>query len=648
MEEKFPAQTLHKIQSILYEELEKEKDLQIDKNRSRTFEVEYYKADGTIIWLELNVSFIRDDNGNAVGLQGSSRNITQRKLTEIALRENERRDSVLLSHLPGLAYRCKYDPEWTMQYVSEGCYDLTGYKSESLINNRDLSFNDLIASEYREALWNKWEQILSKRQPFNYEYEITTVAGERKWVLEMGQGIYNDEGEVEALEGIVLDISDRKEAENKLSYISNHDRWTGLYNRAYLEAMIENDIKKKDGLKRAVISINLSKVQLLTANYGFHYTQNLIKNAAETLSQYCTDKCMLFNSFENRFIFYLVDYKDRNELIEFGQSIADTLEKLFVTDRISGGIGILEFNQNDDLNSDVILRKLLITSEKAINIYEKDFSIRFYDNNLEALINREGDIRQELSRVVSDDCKDLYLQYQPIIDLKTNSVCGFEALARLKTEKLGLVSPGEFIPIAEKTKLINPIGEKVIKDAFCFLNRLKEKGYDTVHISINVSSIQLLRPGFADGLFETIKEMQVSPKNIGIEITESVFADNYDDINDIITKLKGYGIHISIDDFGTGYSSLARVKGLNVSCLKIDKYFIDKLMVIDSEKAITRDIISMAHRMGHCVVAEGVEYEEQKQYLISHGCDKIQGYLVAKPLDEEVAFDLLNTYARKI
>lgn len=134
MEEKFPAQTLHKIQSIFYEELEKEKDPEIDKNRSLTIEIEHYKADGTVIWLELSISFIRDDNGNAVGFQGSSRDITPRKLFEFALRENERRESILMSHLPGLAYKCKYDHDWTMQYVSKGCYDLTGYKSESLLN----------------------------------------------------------------------------------------------------------------------------------------------------------------------------------------------------------------------------------------------------------------------------------------------------------------------------------------------------------------------------------------------------------------------------------------------------------------------------------------------------------------------------------
>jgi len=645
MEEKFPAQTLHKIQSIFYEELEKEKDPEIDKNRLRTIEVEHYKADGTVIWLELNVSFIRDDNGNAVGFQGSSRDITQRKVAEDALIESERSKSVLLSNLPGMAYRCNYDRNWTMQYVSKGCYDLTGYKSESLLNNRDLSYNDLISPEYREALWNEWKRILEKGQPFRYEYEIITASGKRKWVLEMGQGIYNDEGEVEALEGIILDISDRKEMENHLRYMNEHDNWTGLYNRDYLEALLNHDLKKKDGLNRAVISINLSTVQLLTANYGFHYTQNLIKVTAETLSQYCSDNRLLFQTYENRFVFYLIDYKDKNELVEFSDIIAEAVEALFVTERISGGIGILEIEQDDDeIDVDLLLRRLLIASERSIAVSRKDFDACFYNEELEAAINRETDIRKALGGIAVENTNDeLFLHYQPILDLRTNGVCGFEALARLKTEKLGLVSPVEFIPIAEKTKMIIPIGEKVMINAFHFLNKLKASGYDEVGVAINVSAIQLFSPDFIRNLFELISEMQLNPKNIGIEITESVFASDYDYINSIIVKLRDAGIHIAIDDFGTGYSSLAREKELSVDCLKIDKYFIDKLLDADLSKAITSDIISMSHKLGHCTIAEGVEHECQLQYLQEHNCDRIQGYLFSKPLNEEDALEFLKS-----
>ena len=154
----------------------------------------------------------------------------------------------------------------------------------------------------------------------------------------------------------------------------------------------------------------------------------------------------------------------------------------------------------------------------------------------------------------------------------------------------------------------------------------------------------MFKPNFTSRLFELISEMQVNPRNIGVEITESVFASDYVYINNSIEKLREAGIRIAIDDFGTGYSSLAREEKLNVDCLKIDKYFVDKLLVKDPNKVIASDIISLSHKLGHCTIAEGVENERQLQYLKEHNCDMIQGYLVSKPLDEEVALEFLRKH----
>ena len=359
----------------------------------------------------------------------------------------------------------------------------------------------------------------------------------------------------------------------------------------------------------------------------------------------------MFQPRENRFIFYLFDYKDQNDLVNFGEVIVETLESLFVTDRIGGGIGILEIEQNqNEVDIDLLLTRLLIASERFISMFGKDLRICFYDEELEALVNRERDIVEALNLIALDGHSndDLYLQYQPIIDLRTGSIFGFEALARLRTEKLGPVSPLEFIPIAEKTKLILPIGEKVIVKAFHFLNKLKEHGYDEIGVSINISVIQLLTPSFTGRLLELLSEMQVNPKNIGIEITESVFANDCDNINNNIQKLRATGLYIAIDDFGTGYSSLSREKELKTDCTKIDKYFIDELLNEDPNNALASDIISMAHKLGHYTIAEGVEDERQLQYLEKYKCDKIQGYLISKPLDEDDALEFLKKYNKNL
>ena len=260
-----------------------------------------------------------DDNIRSICL---TQDITKRKKMEHDLIESERSKSVLLSHIPGMAYRCNYDREWTMQFVSAGCFALTGYAPENLLYNRDLTYNDLIVPEYREPIWEEWARTLAKRQPFKYEYEITTAQGERKWVWEMGEGVFNDQGEVEALEGIVLDISERKEMENHLRHHYEHDIWTGLPNRRYLEKLLKHDVELWPWQKRALVGINLSTVNALTMTYGFHYTQEVIKQIANALQSHCNDNCGLYHTYEYRFVYYIRSYNGQDELAAFCKAVA--------------------------------------------------------------------------------------------------------------------------------------------------------------------------------------------------------------------------------------------------------------------------------------------------------------------------------------
>lgn len=312
-------------------------------------------------------------------------------------------------------------------------------------------------------------------------------------------------------------------------------------------------------------------------------------------------------------------------------------------ERIGGGIAVIEFDIKKDKNLDRLLRHLLAASERAISIPEKNFNICFYNDEIKAAVNREREITDALHAVVegNDSYAQFYLQFQPIVDLKDDHICCFEALARLKTKNLGMVSPVEFIPLAEKTKLILPLGERVIIESFNFLNKLKEHGHKDICISINVSLIQLLNNEFTDNLFALMRKMNVNPKRIVIEITESVFSINYDAVNNVIERCHDAGMYVAIDDFGTGYSSLARERELKVNCIKIAKEFIDRLAYVSCDRVITGDIISMAHRLGHCIIAEGVEQEIQLQYLKEHNCDRIQGYIISKPVDEQDALEML-------
>lgn len=240
-----------------------------------TMKKRFLRPDGTYVWTSMKVAHflggLRDNPEHLCLLD----DISTEKEFEDSMVESERSKSVLLSNLPGMAYRCIFDRDWTMQFASAGSIALTEYAPEDLINSKVISFKELIAPEYRELFWNEWTRVIAEKVPFRCEHEIITATGERKWVVGRGQGVYNEHGDMESLEGIVLDISDRKEAENNLKYTYEHDRDTGLYNLNSFHELLMSDNKIRVEEKRAVININLSTFQRLSMVYGFNYTQDL-------------------------------------------------------------------------------------------------------------------------------------------------------------------------------------------------------------------------------------------------------------------------------------------------------------------------------------------------------------------------------------
>ncbi len=568
--------------------------------------------------------------------------ITKRKETEELLAKSEQSKRVLIDNLPGLAYRCKFDKEGTMLFVSKGCYELTGYYPDQFVENKELAFNDIISPEHRERLWEEWQRTIPNRLPYKLEYEIITAQGEDKWVLEVGEGLYNEDGSVEALEGIILDITDRKSYEERLRYFGEHDPWTDLYNRRYLIELLKSDSSTGNNVKRALVGVNLSTLHAISLTYGFSYAQELIRRVADELKTLCREDRVLFNTYEYRFAYYVKDYRDTEELKVFAEAVAETVAWTLKAEHVNGGIGVIEITEENNDDIELLFRNLLVISEKSMHS-DNDQDIFYFNDMIEDQIVREEIITRELIQIAEGEETDrLSLQFQPILNVGENRICGYEALARLRSNKLGMISPLEFIPIAEKTKLIIPIGDLIIDRALKFLTKLKESGSNELTVSINISAIQLLKPDFGKKLLNSIESSKVDPRNVEIEVTESVFAANFEDINEILGNLKDSGISIAIDDFGTGYSSLAREIEINASCLKIDKYFIDKLLEIEPQKTLVSDIISMGHKLGYYIVAEGVEHGSQLDYLRENGCDKAQGYYISKPLDEDKAIDLIS------
>lgn len=552
---------------------------------------------------------------------------------------------VLLKRAPiGIAISNINDPghsEKRVIRVNEMFEKITGRTEKDIAKN---GWGSLTHPEDLDAELELFKQLKAGViNNYKIEKRIIKSNGDIVWVDMTVASLGRNENDFYNYICLLQDVTTRKELELQREYLNTHDERTGLHNRRHFVSLFKRALESRKHYKIALLGVNLSSVHVLAVNYGYMYTQKLVKHASEVLNELTNKNIKLFLTHENRFIFFITDYHDKQELFDFAEKIANAMETVFKTDRISGGIGILEIEESDyELEMDMILRKLLIASEQSISLFSKDFEISYYDSEIDTKVNRERIIRDALNNILSGGTEDeLYLHFQPILDLKTNSICGFEALTRLRTEKLGIVPPLEFISIAEETKLIIPIGELINQKALNFLHKLNEQGYKNISVTINTSAIQLYSPDFVRKILELIINMDVNPKNVGIEITESVFANDYDYINSHLIMLKQAGIQIYIDDFGTGYSSLARESELKMDFLKIDKYFIDKLCTHDHGQCITSDIISMAHKLGHLTVAEGVEKESQLQYLKEHNCDRIQGYVFSKPLSEDDAFKLL-------
>ena len=214
-------------------------------------------------------------------------------------------------------------------------------------------------------------------------------------------------------------------------------------------------------------------------------------------------------------------------------------------------------------------------------------------------------------------------------------------MARLKSETLGDISPVEFIDIAEKKQLIVPLGNLILEIACNFINNIRNRGFKDIRIAVNVSGIQLLRDDFLYDIKRIMNKSNIDESLLELEITESVLLDNFDLINRKLKRLRDYRIKIALDDFGTGYSSFSRLRDLNIDILKIDRYFVNSLSKVGSKKLMTGSIIQMAHKLDLIVVAEGVEDEEQKRYLIENKCDIMQGFLFSKPLSEADTYKIL-------
>lgn len=521
--------------------------------------------------------------------------------------------------------------------------------------DRKLIGIEILNKEAREAIISNKEQSLIGNINGKKVYEVYVpvfIHNNRVGTLHVGQPLENTENLIK--QGIVIGIItlfivfcfliysmvSTYNKNKRLIKLAYFDLLTDLPNKEYLMEYITDIIQKSKGKKKAILLINCSNFRTVNLISGYHYGDKVLKEMGKKLKKISKFYKILFRFNADRFIIFIDNYHDKNDLVSLSNRISEIFKEPIVeSSYLDIQIGILEID-NKYHEADEILKDVSI----ALNyIKSNGINYSFFNEEMERVLEREDLIERELRYILSrEDMKSMYLEYQPQFDLRANRIVGFEALARMKINSLGSISPEEFVDIAEKRHLIVPLSHLILKAACDFLCKLTNEGYSDLKVAVNISGILLLRDDIIETVMNIIKETGIKAENLELEITESILMENYKLINEKLKKLRDFKIKIALDDFGTGYSSFSRLKELNIDYVKIDKYFIDNILSKENKELITGDIISMSHKIGIKVVAEGVEHYEQRQYLIENHCDFFQGYLFSRPLSQEGALEILK------
>ncbi|MFH5836246.1 putative bifunctional diguanylate cyclase/phosphodiesterase [Proteiniclasticum sp. C24MP] len=423
---------------------------------------------------------------------------------------------------------------------------------------------------------------------------------------------------------------------------------TGLPNKLYLEQYMENDLEKRKHRRRALMLIRISNLNSINMTYGYHFGDQVLRAVPLKLKESVVGGGRLFHFTADQFLFCKEDLQRQEELQSSAEALTASFEKPLTIDGIdiylSLKIGMVIVDESyDDVNS--ILKDASVALEQT---FKEGKSSILYDEKMYQSIQREDLLVKEMRRAIEEkDEHVLYLEYQPIIDTKTKKIIAFEALGRMNAGLFGRVSPVEFIEAAEKNFIMVELGSYFMDMAMRFMKELEKNGNADICVAVNVSGIQLLQSSFTDRIREKIARFEIRPEQLEIEITESMLIDNLEMVNSKFRELRNLGVRIALDDFGTGYSSFVRLHELHIDTLKIDRQFIQKLEN-SRRDLIIGDIIKMAHRFGLKVVAEGIEHEMQREFLLEHQCDALQGFLFSPSVPREKAVTMLETETTKL
>jgi diguanylate cyclase (GGDEF)-like protein/PAS domain S-box-containing protein len=512
---------------------------------------------------------------------------------------------------------------------------------EEIIGKSDF---DLVWSETAEVYRTDDKLVMEQGSgKLGYEEIQDRPNGGRVWLRTSKLPLWDREGNVTGVIGTYEDITGRKVAEDRVQYLAYYDALTGLPNRALLQDRLSNALasarRQKD--KVALLFLDLDRFKDINDSLGHSVGDLLLQEVAERLKKWSREQDTVARVGGDEFVIVLTAAKDGADAAVAAERLMHAMSAGVVVQgrslSISCSVGISVFPEHG-ADSETLIKN----ADAAMYCAKEDggHNFRFFtdDMNAQAVerLTLESSLRLALEK------KELFLVYQPQMNIATGKIIGLEALLRWQHPELGLVQPDKFIRIAENSGLILPIGEWVLRTACSQARKWQDEGLPAVSVAVNVSAIQFRQEDFCELIRKVLDETGLAPQHLELELTESLLLANADVMLSAVRELKAMGLTLAIDDFGTGYSSFSYLRQFQVNRLKIDRLFIRDVAVNPDDAAITTAIISMAKSLHLQVIAEGVENEAQMSFLRTHQCDEIQGYYFSKPLTADKVADKLR------
>lgn len=502
-----------------------------------------------------------------------------------------------------------------------------GFAREELLR---MNAGDLVDLDAAEKLYRRSKQEGADGRRY-FELDCRTRSGGTIPVEANMGALRTPEGKI--IVTTARDLSERKQMEERIRHMAYYDDMTGLPNRRLfrdrLTRAMEEARTKRSGV--AVFYLDIDRFKLVNDSFGHDYGDMLLLQVAERYMRCITDADFLGRTEGDEFALFFYGVTDASDVLPLAKRIFDALKQPFAVGEyqihITTSIGIALFSGKDREDADTVMKYADIALSRAKEKGKNNFQIYNADMNTISLtrLTVENELRRALLR------GEFELYFQPQIEIGSGAIVGMEALIRWNHPEKGVVQPRDFISIAEESGLIVPIGEWVIQEACKQNKKWQDSGFPAVPVSVNLSIGQFMQHNLKGKISSILGMTGLEPRYLELEITESMTMD-VEFATNLLLELKKLGVQISIDDFGTGYSSLYLLKKFPIDKLKIDRSFVRDIMVDPNDAAIVATIISMTHHLNLKVIAEGVETEEQLQFLHQNRCHQVQGYWFSPPV----------------